>query len=226
MKEADLKQRDCYRAFMAIKNETDAAKFWYEHIPDANTKTYFTPRDYMWYAMPLKASLLESYWKRWTVISVEKTLAQDSMAYRWKSLVNALWAGIVSPFMVAEHRKFSKNTDLVIYVDLNAMIDKTDVLHKWIYSRYAITHESCLLLPDPFSTSQPESQKNWELTDNLAIIEEQEAKGESDYKVLYYWKKVEPVTENPSDGRRHVILMDRATHEEAPLLPGQEPYRG
>lgn len=222
MKEPDLKQRDDYRAFMAIKNETDAAKFWDEQMADVMGKPYLTPRDYLWHASPMRTRLMDHYWKRWTLIPMGKHLAQDSRAYRWKSLVNTLWVGIVSPFMVVEYRKFSKKAGLVIDVDIDAMMDRTDVLHKWIYSRYAITHERCLLLPDDFDRSQ----EDWDFTDNLAHIEDVEAKGKMDYKILYYWKQVEPAGENPSDGRRHVILMDRATHEEAPLLPGQEPYKG
>lgn len=222
MKEADLKQQDDYRAFMAIKDKTDAAKFWYAQIADVMGKPYLTPRDYIWYDSPMRARLMNQFWRRWTLFPIGKQLAQDSKEYHCKSLANTLWMGIVWPFMTLEHRKFEKNASLVVSVDIDAMMDHTDILHRWVRSRYAITHERCFLIPDDFA----EPQEEWDFTDNLAQIEDREAKGKPDYKILYYWKQVEPATENLSDGRRHIILMDRATHEEAPLLPGQEPYRG
>lgn len=222
MQEDKLKQRDEYRAFMAIKDKKDAADFWHAQIAHILDKPYLTPRDYMWYESPMRNRLMNQFRRRWTLFPIREQVAQDSIAYRWKSVANVLWTGITQPFMSREIRKFNEKVNLVVSVDIDAMLEKADILHTWVYNRYAITHERCLLTPDGFA----ESQEEWDFQDNLAKIADNEAHGWQDYKVLYYWKQVEPAAENISDGRRHIILMDRATHEEAPLLPGQEPYRG
>lgn len=220
MTEKRVKERENYRAFMSIKDKTEAAAFWHAQIGDPTKKPYLTPRDYMWYNSPMRARLMEQFQSRWTLFPLETQLAQDSMEYRWKSGANALWAQIVWPFKAMEYRKFNKNASLVVSVDIDAMLEKKDILQTWVRSRYAITNQACFLLPDDFA----EPQEDYDVNDNIAHIEDNEAKGIASYKVLYYWKQVEPATENLADGRRHIILMDRATHEEAPLLPGQEPY--
>lgn len=46
-----------------------------------------------------------------------------------------------------------------------------------------------------------------------------------DSDIRYYWKKVYPHQEDPTDERRHVILMDLNTKQEAPLLQGMKPYQ-
>lgn len=222
MQEDELKQRNEYRAFMAIKDKKDAAEFWHAQTAHLLDKPYLTPRDYMWYNSPMKERLLNQFKRRWTLFPIGKQLATDSKEYLWKSLADTLWVGMVWPFIYLENKKFNEKAHLVVSVDIEAMLENADILHTWVYNRYAITHERCLILPDDFS----EPQEDWDFKDNLGQIADNEANGRMDYEVLYYWKQVEPEAENLCDGRRHIILMDRATHEEAPLLPGQEPYRG
>lgn len=190
------KQQD-YREFMAIRNEEEALAFWSARVPDPVGKPYFTPMDYRWRTATVATDLFESHDRHWRS-----------------------YARFFDLFVATKDRSdetFEAIADMVV----TQKIKKTDPLDDWVTSRYDNLGRS-YLLPDPFSYSREESPESWEEDTNLSNIEKNEAI--RDYEVLYYWQEVHPAGEPANDGRRHCILVDRVTHQEAPLLPGQEPF--
>jgi hypothetical protein len=191
------KQQDDYLEFRAIKTKEDALAFWKARVPNPVGKTYFTPMDYRWFVMPLKYSLQEAHKRRW----------------------NSFW-GLLH---IGEKQKDDAEFEKTVHLLVKTYVGETDALGDWVTSRYDIGRS--YLLPAIFSTSKEEAPEDWEKSDNLDDIAARESKADSviDYDILYYWKEVKPEKE-PDDGRRHCILVDRVTHLEAPLLPGQAAY--
>lgn len=192
-----LHQKTEYLAFMALKDEADALAFIKELLPSPIGKPYYTPTDYRWATMALSAQLLEDHRQHWS----------------------SIWGFLnMEP---AEDEKFEEKESLVI----SALVRNMDPLGDWVESRYAVPRGS-YLLPNQFAYFKEEAEEDWELKDTLDWIKF--GQYSEDYKdsIRYYWKKVEPEQEDPADERRHVILMEMETREEAPLLPGAKPYEG
>jgi hypothetical protein len=116
-----------------------------------------------------------------------------------------------------DNEHFVKQEELVI----SAMVESLDPLSDWVNSRYAVSRGS-YLMPFQFASFKDEAE-DWDLEDTLDEIKFGEYR-EHYGAIRYYWKKVEPTQEDPADERRHVILMNMETHEEAPLLPGVASY--
>lgn len=185
-----------YFAFMAIKDQAEALDFLKERLSVSVGKSYYTPSDYRWETLPLKARLSETHRKRWTMLRV---------IFRLKQLQR-------------ENGKFHNLRSLVN----DALYENRDHLRDWVGNRYAVPEDS-YYFPDQFATTKEENEVWWELKDTLKSVETGLQIGKP-LEILYYWKKVSPANEDPTDGRRHCILMDRKTQEEAPLMPGVNPY--
>lgn len=191
------KQQEDYRECMAIKNEEDALRFWEARVSSPVGKPYFTPMDYQWITTALRAEIYKTHVKHWT----------------------SIW-GL---FHASEREESADKFESIEWLFAGAIVKNTDYLGDWVKSRYDIGQT--YLIPDEFSETKEESPEYWEVDNTLSFIEEDEADGRhSDYEVLYYWQEVKPAGEPANDGRRHCILVDRVTHQEAPLLPGQEPF--
>lgn len=189
------KQQENYREFMALKDKEEVLSFLSRVVPNPVGKPYFTPMDYRWATMALRAELYESHARRW----------------------NSLWGLFHSAERQESDLTFKGNESVLIGV----MVRKTDHLADWVESRYDNIGMS-YTRADMFSYAEWESPESWEKDNNLNDIQGSDAN--VDYEVLYYWQEVKPVGEPTNDGRRHCILVDRVTHQEAPLLPGQEPF--
>ena len=185
-----------YFAFIAIKNQAEALAFLKGQIPISVGKSYYTPIDYRWETLPLKVRLSATHRKRWTALRV---------IFRLKELQK-------------EYDKFRN----LQYLVREALEENGEYLRDWVENRYAVPEDS-YMFPDQFATNEEEDEVNWKLNDTLKSLETGLQIGKP-YNFLYYWKKVSPVNEDPADGRRHCILMDRKTHEEAPLMPRVSPY--
>lgn len=194
-----LHQQKEYLAFMELKDEADALAFVKERLPSPIGKPYYTPTDYRWATMPLRARLVEDHRKRWS----------------------SIWGLLNMSDKRAEDEKFQRQESLVI----SAMVRYMDHLGEWIHNRYDVPKGSHLL-PDQFAYFKEEAEEDWDLEDTLHWIKFGEYSEHYKENIRYYWKKVEPAQEDPADERRHVILMDMETQKEAPLLPGAEPYEG
>lgn len=146
---------------------------------------------------------------QWDTTDLRAELCQ-SHARRWNSL-----RGL---FQTSERQKSNEEFEDIETLLVRTIVSATDHLGEWVKSRYDIGQT--YLIPDEFSDIE-----YLEIDNTLSLIEEdEENEMDSDYKVLYYWQEVEPDNEPANDGRRHCILLDRVTHQEAPLLPGQEPF--
>lgn len=184
---------------MAIKDEADALAFIKERLPSPVGKTYYTPTDYRWATMSLSARLVEDHRQRWS----------------------SIWGFLNMANKAADDEKFEEQESLVI----SALVRHMDHLRDWVQSRYAIPDGS-YLMPNQFAYFKEEAEEDWELEDTLDWIKFGKYSEQYKDSIRYYWKKVEPEQEDPADERRHVILMDMETHEEAPLLPEAKQYEG
>jgi hypothetical protein len=196
--EARLSQQEEYLTFKALKDQTEALTFVKNELPSPIGKSYYTPTDYRWATMPLRARLVEAHSRRWF----------------------SIWGLLHMKNKPQDDERFEEQERLVI----KAMVSELDTLRDWVNSRYSIPDNS-YLMPNRFATFKEEANGDWDLEDTLDSIKNGPYR-EHYGAIRYYWKKVEPAQEDPADERRHVILMDMDTHEEAPLLPGVVPYRG
>lgn len=192
-----LSQQKEYLTFMALTNEAEALEFLKERLPSPIGKPYYTPTDYRWATMPLRARLVEDRRQHWS----------------------SIWGFLNMADKPAEDEKFEKQESLVI----SAMVSNMDHLGDWVQSRYDVPRGS-YLLPDQFAYFKEEAEEDWDVEDTLHWIKFGEYSEHYKENIRYYWKKVEPAQEDPADERRHVILMDMETQKEAPLVPGAEPY--
>lgn len=191
-----LKQQEDYLAFKAIKDEAEALAFLKDRLPSSVGKTYYTPTDYRWATMSLSVRLLEAHSRHWFSIR-----GLFNIRNRKK-----------------DDEKFIQQEDLVI----KAIVRNMDHLSDWVSSRYAIPPRS-YLLPNEFACFKEEAKDDWDMKDTLHSIESGKSDGYYE-DIHYYWQNVEPAEEDAADERRHCILLDMKTREEAPLLPGVEPY--
>jgi hypothetical protein len=196
--EMRLNQQKDYLAFREIKDETDALEFVKERLTGPVGKSYYTPTDYRWATMSLRARLVDAHARHWF----------------------SVWGLLHMKNKPEDDAKFGEQELLVI----SAMVREMDHLEDWVSSRYSIPSNS-YLLPSQFAFFKEEAEEDWDVEDTLDIIKFGEHREHYKDHIRYYWKKVEPEQEDPADERRHVILMDMETQEEAPLLPGVEPYK-
>lgn len=191
-----FKHHDEYLEFREIADENDALEFVNRTWPTPLGKTYFTPTDFRWATMALRARLVDAYKREW----------------------NMLWTLLNIRSKSKADKKFEEQEGLVI----SAAVRNVDALGDWVESRYDVPDGS-YLMPNQFAAFKKEADGDWDLEDTLDEIkfgEHREHYGD----IRYYWKKVTPAQEDAADERRHVILMDMETREEAPLLPGVKPY--
>lgn len=191
-----LERHNDYLEFRGIKDENDALEFVNRTWPTPIGKTYYTPTDFRWATMALRARLAESHKREW----------------------HSLWGLLNIRSKAKADKKFEEQETLVIHV----AVRNVDALGDWVNSRYDVPAGS-YLMPNQFAAFKKEAEGEWDLEDTLDEIkfgEHREHYGD----IRYYWKKVTPAQENPADERRHVILMDMETREEAPLRAGEKPY--
>lgn len=187
-------QQQLYREFMAIKTEEEALSFIKAILPNPAGKPYFTPMDYRWHTMKKRQDVILAHHRSW---------------------------GIVRGFFPSsERRESDAKVEAIESLIVSVMVEKTDALRDWIVSRYADIGDT-YLLPDEFLSTRQESPEDWAKDTNLEFIE---VNGETMNDIRYYWQEVKPASEPKNDGRRHCILVDRITHQEAPLASGQEPF--
>jgi len=194
-----LQKREEYLVFKGLKSEAEALEFIEKNWPNFIGKSYYTPTDYRWATMALRARLVEAHRQYWF----------------------SIWGLLNMNNKSEDDAKFEEQENLVIQV----MVKNLDSLGDWIKSRYVVPKGS-YLMPNEFALFKEEAGEDWELEDTLDWIKFGEYSEHYKDHIRYYWKKVEPAQEDPTDERRHVILMDMETQEEAPLLPGAKPYGG
>lgn len=186
---------DDYIAFINIHTRGDASNFLESRAPNPVGKSYFTPADYIWEVMPLKAELIRSHrqwlFSPWGFLNLKDKKMYDAQFRHRHSIIQ------------------------------DAISHEMDYTGAWVNSRYDIPRDSYL---EPIRFSQGKLDDDWDRQYTLDYINFPYI----DYKyvknIRYYWKKVNPGLENSKDGRRHAILMDIETQEEAPLLAGMKPY--
>lgn len=191
-----FRHHDEYLEYRGIADEKDALEFVNSAWPTPVGKTYYTPTDFRWATMALRARLVESHKREW----------------------HSLWGLLNIRHKAKADKKFEEQESLVI----SASVRSVDALGDWVNSRYDVPAGS-YLMPNQFATFKDEADGDWDLEETLDEIKFGEHR-EHYTNIRYYWKKVKPARESRNDERRHVILMDMESREEAPLLPGEKPY--
>lgn len=191
-----FKDHDEYLEFRGITDENDALEFVNRTWPTSIGKAYYTPTDFRWATMVLRTRLVEAHKREW----------------------HTLWGLLNIRSKAKADKKFEEQESLVIHV----AVRNVDALGDWVKSRYDVP-EGSYLMPNQFATFKDEAGDDWNLEDTLDEIKYGEYR-EHYGNIRYYWKKVEPAQENSADERRHVILMNMETQQEAPLLPDAKPY--
>lgn len=121
-----------YFMFMKLGTDEEALEFIKARTPDPVGKSYFTPTDFRWATMEVRARLVREYNKRW----------------------KSLWALFNLKHKIPEQELFEYQEQLVI----KALVEWKYLSHcvEWVESRYDIPSNS-YLRPDAFSMFKQEA---------------------------------------------------------------------